>query len=136
MSVNGLTAAFFRSIDQPTAALRTLATHFSMSGLPGKFYPVRHGFRHSTVTAVIAHKINDFPLPFTVVEYTSEAIAESHLQSSQPAWLAQRKGSLIIHFAMWGDDTRAMIDRGIRRRKSIAYWDANVAPRRYLPACA
>jgi hypothetical protein len=105
---------FLRPIDQPTEALRALATHFSTSGLPGNFYPVRHGFWHSSVTAVIAYKINDFPVPFTVVDCPSEAAAESRLQSTPSAWLAQRGGSLIIEFPMWGDDTRAMVD-GVSR---------------------
>jgi hypothetical protein len=63
------------------------------------------------VTAVIAYKITDFPLPFTAVDYPSAAAAENRLQSGQPAWLAQRNGSLLIQFPMWGDDTRAVVDR-------------------------
>jgi len=63
------------------------------------------------VTAVIAYKINEFPVPFGVVDCPSEVAAESRLQSTPPAWLAQRNGALIIEFSMWGDDTRAMVDR-------------------------
>jgi hypothetical protein len=59
---------FLRPVDQPTSALRAVATHFSMSGVLGDFYPVRHNFRHSSVTAVIAYKTNDSPLPFTVID--------------------------------------------------------------------
>jgi len=102
---------FLRPIDQPTAALVALATHFSASGLPGTFYPVRHGFRHSSVTAVMAYKLNDYPVPFAVIDCPSEAAAQTRLQSTPPAWHAQRNGSLIIDFAMWSDDTGAMVDR-------------------------
>src|SRR5450432_1319610 len=97
---------FLRPIDQPTGALRALATHFSTSGLPENFYPVRHGFRHSSVTAVIAYKINEFPVPFGVVDCPSEAAAESRLQSTPPAWLAQRNGALSSNFPC-GVTTRA-----------------------------
>jgi hypothetical protein len=106
--------AFFRQVDQPTDALRALAGHFNASGLAGDFYPVRHGFRHSSVTAVIGYKINDLPIPFTVIDCPSEDAAERRLQLSQPEWLAQRSGSLIIQFPMWGDDTRALADRVMR----------------------
>jgi hypothetical protein len=95
---------FLRSIDQPTPELRAVVEHFRDSGIQGNFYPVRHGFRHSSVTAVIADKIDDFALPFTIVDCPSEAAAETRMQSSSPAWRARRNGSLIIHFPMWGED--------------------------------
>jgi hypothetical protein len=79
--------------------------------MPGNFYPVRHGFSHSSVTAIIAYKINGFPVPFTVADCPSEAAAESRLQSTPPERFAQRSGSLVIEFPMWGDDTRAMVER-------------------------
>jgi hypothetical protein len=47
---------FLRPIDQPTSAMRALVDHFNTSGVRGKFYPVRHGFRHSSVIAVIAYE--------------------------------------------------------------------------------
>jgi hypothetical protein len=102
---------FLRPVDQPTGALRALATYLGMSGLPGRFYPVRHGFPHSAVTAVIAYKIDDFPVPFGVIDCPSDAAAERRLQSIPPAWHAQRSGSRVIEFSMWGDDTGAMRDR-------------------------
>ena len=102
---------FLRPVDQPTGALRALAAHFSTSGLPGNFYPVRHGFGHSSVTAAIAYKINDFPVPFTVVDCPSEAAAAGRLQSTPPARFTRRSGSLVIEFPMWDDDTHAMVDR-------------------------
>ena len=67
---------FLRPIDQPTSAMRALVDHFNTSGVRGEFYPVRHNFRHSSVTAVIAYKIDDFALPFTVADCPAEAAVE------------------------------------------------------------
>lgn len=102
---------FLRPIDEPTPALRALATHFNSSGVRGDFYPVRHGFRHSSVKAVIAYKIDCVPIPFAVVHCPSEISAERRLQSSPPEWMAQRNGPLVVHFDMWGDDMKPFIDR-------------------------
>src|SRR5262245_14342965 len=64
--------SFLRSTDQPTSTLRAVAAHFGVSGVHGTYYPVRHGFRHSSVTAVIAYKMDNHPIAFAVVECPSE----------------------------------------------------------------
>ena len=100
--------SFFRPTDQPTSILRAVAAHFGASGVQGTYYPVRHGFRHSSVTAVIANKISGYPIPFAVVECPSETAAQGRMLSSSTAWLPQRNGSLVIDFAVWGDDAREL----------------------------
>lgn len=102
---------FLRPADQPTETLRALAVHFRASALPGRLYPVRHGFPHSSVTAVAGYMITDFPLSFTVVDCPSIAAAEIRLLARSPEWQSLRHHSLVISFAMWGDDTGAMMDR-------------------------
>jgi hypothetical protein len=103
--------SFLRPTDQPTSTLRAVAAHFGVSGVHGTYYPVRHGFRHSSVTAVIAYKMDNHPIPFAVVEYPSEAAAQERIQSIHPAWLPRRNGALILEFSMWGDDMRELANR-------------------------
>ena len=95
--------SFLRPTDQLTSILCAVAAHFGASGVQGTYYPVCHGFRHSSVTAVIAYKISGYPM----VECPSETAAQSRMLSSS-TWLPQRNGSLVIDFAMWDDDAREL----------------------------
>jgi hypothetical protein len=58
-----------RPVDQPTPGLRALVVHLNTSGVQGNFYPVRHAFRHSSVTAVINYKMNDCQLVGALCEH-------------------------------------------------------------------
>ncbi|GLH82375.1 hypothetical protein SSBR45G_72840 [Bradyrhizobium sp. SSBR45G] len=100
-----------RPIDQPTVTLQALATRFNMSGIAGTFYPARHGFRHSSVIAVMAYKIDGLPIPFTVTECPSDAAAESQQQASPPEWQPKRNGSLVIQFPMWDEESWNSVDQ-------------------------
>jgi hypothetical protein len=84
--------SFLRPTDQLTSTLHVVAAHFGASGVQGTYYPVRHGFKHSSVTAVIAYKISEYPIPFAVVECASETAAQSRMLSSSTAWLPSGMG--------------------------------------------
>jgi hypothetical protein len=60
---------------------------------------------------MIGYKVNDFAIPFTVVHCPTEAAAKHRLLASPAEWRAQRNGSLIIDFPMWGDDGRLLASR-------------------------
>ncbi|MBC7489023.1 MAG: hypothetical protein H7240_02445 [Glaciimonas sp.] len=103
--------SFLRPVDQPTSLMKSLAQHFNAVGLKGSVYPVRHGYRHSQISAAAAFKIEGYPLPVSITQCADEAAAERHLRAVESApnlMHAQRKGLLVLDLPMWGDDTDAM----------------------------
>ena len=102
---------FSRPIDQPTEQLLALAEHFNSIGLKGHIYPVRHGFRHSSVTATAAFEIDGYPLPISIDQAPTYPAAEDHLRSvkASPNFTnPQRNGLLVMYLPMCGDDTTVM----------------------------
>jgi hypothetical protein len=105
---------FLRPVDPPTPEMLALGEHLKAAGLLGRFYPVRHGFRHSYVSAAGAYELINFPLPVSVSACPTEAAAEAHRQAIErsPHLVNQiRKGHLVIWFPMWGDDTHEMMGK-------------------------
>jgi hypothetical protein len=105
---------FLRSVDQPTPQMLALANHFNEQGIKGHIYPVRHGFRHTDVSAAAAFQIDGFPLPIAFEQCPNEAAAEAHLVSvkaSSNLMHSQRNGLLILNLPMWGDDTTEMANK-------------------------
>src|SRR5262249_37557872 len=105
---------FLRAIDQPTPELRAVADHLASSGLSGRMYPVRHGFRHSAVTAVAAYQPDGDPIPFSLVHYPSEAAAERLLQRAPYRETARRNGTIVLGFPFTSFGTHAKMDAIIK----------------------
>jgi len=105
---------FVRSVDQPTPRMLALANHFNEQGIKGHIYPVRHGFRHTEVSAAAAFQIDVFPLPIVFEQCPNEAAAEAHLVSmkASPNLVhPQRNGLLVLNLPMWGDDTTELANK-------------------------
>ncbi|MBF5039199.1 hypothetical protein INP77_06815 [Methylophilus sp. 13] len=102
---------FLRSVEQPTPQMLALANHLNEQGIKGHIYPVRHGFRHTEVSAAAAFQIEGFPLPIAIEQCPNEAAAEAHLVSlkaSPNLMHPQRNGLIVVNLPMWGDDTTEM----------------------------
>lgn len=106
--------SFLRPIDPPTPEMLALGDRLKQADLLDRFYSVRHGFRHSEVTAHGAYKLKDFPLPVSVSACPTEEAAELHREAiarSPNLVDPVRSGRLVIWFPMWGNDTKKMMDR-------------------------
>ena len=104
--------SFLRPVDPPTPEMVALGEHLKAAGFLARFYPVRHGFHHSQVSAHGAYELTSFPLPVSVSACPTEEAAEAHRQAIErsPNLLnPTRKGRLVIWFPMWGDDTSEMM---------------------------
>ncbi|MBJ2138972.1 hypothetical protein JEU11_21225 [Paraglaciecola chathamensis] len=102
---------WIRPIDQPTSEILRLEKHFNNKKIIGHIYPVRHGYNHSRVLSVSAFKIEDYPLPFGLVDCATEqeAISRSSPQAGLPNELQPvRNGKVVLDFTLWGDDTISM----------------------------
>ncbi|WP_457426449.1 hypothetical protein [Roseateles sp. P5_E7] len=105
---------FLRPVDPPTATMLALADHFNARGIKGHIYAVRHGYRHSEMTAAAAFQIDGFPLPISFDDCPNEVAAEALYQAIQRSpnlTHPQRNGTLVLNLPMWGDDTDAMAAR-------------------------
>ena len=101
----------FRPIDRPTQQMIELAQHFNAAGVKGHIYAVRHGFRHSYVSAASAFQIDGYPLPVSFAQSPTESAAQAHLlaiKASPNLMHPQRNGLLVMDLPMWGDDTTEM----------------------------
>jgi len=106
--------SFLRPIDPATPEMLALGERLKQAGLLDRFYSVRHGFRHSEVSAHGAYQLKNFPLPVSVSACPTVAAAEAHHQAiaSSPNLVGPlRSGRLVIWFPMWGDDTKEMMQR-------------------------
>lgn len=106
--------SFLRPIDPATPDMLALGDRLKQAGLLDRFYSVRHGFRHSQVSAHGAYQLKDFPLPVSVSACPTEEAAELHRQAiaHSPNLVGPvRSGRLVIWFPMWGDDTKEMMNR-------------------------
>ena len=102
---------FFRAVDPLTAQVVALAEHFRRTGIPVRPYSVRHGYRHSQVTAAAALEISGFPLPVVVTQCPTESAPEAHflaVKGSPNLMYPQRNGTLVMDLPMWGDGTEEM----------------------------
>jgi hypothetical protein len=109
--------SFLRPIDPPTPEMLALGERLKQAGLLERFYSVRHGYRHSRVSAAGAYQLKEFPLPVSVSACPSAEAAEAHLQAiarSPNQVNPLRNGHLVIWFPMWGDDTEEMMGRVIK----------------------
>lgn len=114
--------SFFRPVDPPTPEMLVFAERLKRVGLLDRFYPVRHGFRHSEVTANGAYQLRNFPLPVSVSACPTEALAEAHRQSIErsPNLIGPvRNGNLVIWFPLWGEDTKEMMSRVLEEFKEM-----------------
>ena len=105
---------WMRPVDQPTQILRNLEKHFNDHGVPGHIYPVRHDHIHSSVKAVAAFEIQDYPLPFVLVDCANDVAAAAQSRDSQdmpPELKPIRNDLVVLIFPAWGDDTYAMSSR-------------------------
>ena len=115
---------FFRPVDALTAQVLALADHFKDTGIAVRPYPVRHGYRHSQVTATAALEISGFPLPIVVTQCPSEAAAETHflaVKASPNLMHPQRNGTLVMDLPMWGDGTDEMAKKVVSVFGSFKY---------------
>jgi len=106
--------SFLRPIDPATPEMLALGERLKQAGLLDRFYSVRHGFRHSEVSAHGAYQLKSFPLPVSVSACPTEEAAEVHRQAiaQSPNLVGTvRSGRLVIWFPMWGDDTKEMMER-------------------------
>ena len=106
--------SFLRPIDKPTQSMISLAKHFNDVGLKGHLYPVRHGYRHTQITAASAFQIDGYSLPIVLEECSNEFVAANHLsviQASPNLTHGQRNDLLVLNLPMWGDDTDTMATR-------------------------
>lgn len=106
--------SFLRPIDPPTPDMIALGERLQKAGLLDRFYPVRHGFRHSEVSAHGAYQLKNFPLPVSISACPTEAAAEANreaIERSPNLVNPIRSGRLVIWFPMWGDDTKEMMAR-------------------------
>ncbi len=106
--------SYVRPVDPPTPLMLSLARHFNSVGIKGHLYAVRHGYRHSEMTAAAAFQIDGYPLPVLVEQCTGELLAEEHLHAVQRApnlMNARRNGLLVMNLPMWGDGTGSMATR-------------------------
>ena len=100
--------SFVRPIDQPTVKMIALALHLNAVGIKGHLYSVRHGFRHSDVTAAAAFQIDGFPLPISFIDCPNDIAAESNLnaiKANPNLTHGNRKDTIVMDLPMWGDDT-------------------------------
>jgi hypothetical protein len=106
--------SFLRPVDPPTPEMLALGDHLKTAGLLARFYPVRHGFRHSQVSAHGAYEPVNFPLPISVSASPTDVAAEAHRQAierSPNLFNPTRIGRLVVWFPMWGNGTEEMMDR-------------------------
>lgn len=106
--------SFLRPIDPATPEMLALGERLKQDGLLDRFYSVRHGFRHSEVSAHGAYQLKNFPFPVSVSACPTEAAAEAHrhaIASSPNLVRPVRSGRLVIWFPMWGEDTKEMMER-------------------------
>lgn len=106
--------SFLRPVDPPTPEMLALGARLKEAGLLDRFYSVRHGFRHSEVSAHGAYQLKNFPLPVSVSACPTEEAAEAHRQAIErsPNLVSPvRNGHLVIWFPMWADDTKEMMAR-------------------------
>lgn len=106
--------SFMRPVDPPTPEMLALGEHLRSAGLLARFYPVRHGFRHSQVLAHGAYELVNFPLPISVSASPTEAAAEAHrlaIERSPNLLNPTRIGRLVIDFPMWGEGTEEMMSK-------------------------
>jgi hypothetical protein len=99
--------SFIRPIDPVPPIVLRLAEHFNQSGIIVEAKPVRHTYRHSTITAAAYLDIKDFPLPIAVEVCASEKEAESHLQAirnSPNLPHSLRNGLLVMCLPTWTND--------------------------------
>ena len=106
--------SFLRPIDPLRPEVLALAQHFRAGGLDVRPYPVRHGFRHSYVSAAAAFEIPGFPLVVAIDVCPTTDAAEARLRSvalspnlTHPA----RNGRIVMYLPMWGNDTGVMAQR-------------------------
>jgi hypothetical protein len=106
--------SFLRPVDQPTPEMLALGEHLKSAGLLARFYPVRHGFRHSQVLAHGAYELVNFPLPVSVTACPTEAAAEAYrgrVERSPNLLNPTRIGRLVIDLPMWGEGTEEMMGK-------------------------
>jgi hypothetical protein len=102
---------FLRPIDPLTPDVLALAEHFRMNGIDVHPYPVRHGFRHSVVSAVAALQIKGFTLPVSIDVCPDGAVAATHwaaVRASPSSVSPLQNGRLVMYLSQWGDDTTDM----------------------------
>ena len=105
---------FLRPIDPLPAEVLKLADHFRSNGLDVRPYAVRHGYRHSEVTASAGFEIAGYPLAISVAVCPTSAAADAYLPRvtvSPNLMPPTRNGRLVMDLPMWGDDTSAMAKR-------------------------
>jgi hypothetical protein len=115
---------FFRQIDQPTNQLIALAEHFKNVGLSGHIYPIRHGYKHSRLTACAGFEIKQFPFPVVINHYTPEAIAGFNIateKNNRNLKQIYQNGTLFMDLSMWGGDIEAMAARVITAFESFVH---------------
>lgn len=103
-----------RPVDQPTPRMDALAAHFNAHGLKGHQYAVRHGYRHSQMSAAAAFEIEGFPLPVSIAECPDEVSAQAclHAVRANPKLVRPaRNGLLVMHLPMWGDGSAPMANK-------------------------
>jgi hypothetical protein len=102
---------FLRPIDPLRPDLMALAEHFRSSGIDVRPYPVRHGYRHSQVTAAAAFEIKGFPLPVSIdvcPNATAAATRLNRVAVSPNFGSPMQNGRLVMYLAEWGDGTADM----------------------------
>jgi hypothetical protein len=105
---------FIRPIDPLQPQVLALAEYFNRSGIPVRPYAVRHGYRHSQVTAAAAFEIIGYPLGVSVDLCPNEVEAQQQLAAiaaSPNLTHPDRNGDLVMYLPMWGDDTKEMAAR-------------------------
>jgi len=103
-----------------TPDVLALAEHFRNSGIDVHPYAVRHGYRHSVVTAAAAFQIRGFPLPVDI-EVCPDTVAATarlaHVTGSRGSEVPMQNGRLVMYLVEWGDDT---VDMARRVRTAFA----------------
>ncbi len=106
--------SFLRPIDPLQPQVLALAEHFNQSGIQVRPYAVRHGYRHSQVTAAAGFEIIGYPLGVSVDLCPSEVEATGQLaaiSASPNLTHPHRNGRLVMYLPMWGDDTKELAGR-------------------------
>jgi hypothetical protein len=114
--------SFLRTVDQPTQQMIALERHFNEAGIKGNIYAVRHGYRHSELTATAAFQIEGYPLPIALEQCPTEDAAETHfrlVQGSPNLMHPQRNGLLVMNLPMWGSDTERMANKVVAAFTSL-----------------
>lgn len=98
----------WRPIDQPVAEQLRLVEHFRISGFEvTDVQPIRHGFRHSYVAAVLGLRLDRHQLPVAIVACSDASAAELNKLRDPNPNLARTNGRLQLSLVMWSDDALA-----------------------------